>query len=294
MTNCPLSDHEDNNPSFSIDLVNGKWRCFGCEERGSFPELIAELDGTNVTEAEFELASSSNLDATMVAIEKMLGEKEAEKRFEYLCVESFLNVFPPIAKNSRAYQYLRQTRKLTNHTIVTFNLRWGDHGKYEDRIIMPIRDVTGKLVSYAGRTVCRGVKPKTRKARSASRTLFGIYEWRRYGRDMGMPYVVLVEGEFDAMYLQQYNVPAMATMGTAILTPRQLLLLRKLKPVVVLSYDSDEAGHKATYGDGKHRIGELSILKQYFQTIVIKLPPGKDPNDLKAHEVREIYDRFIV
>jgi len=291
MMHCPLPDHEDSNPSFSVSLSSGRYRCFGCESRGSFVELISEIDDIPIKEAAFMLKSSSNVDTVLAAVDRLLGE--SEDRLEYLSLESFYSVFPRIEKGMEAWEYLTKTRKLYRKTIRRFDCRWGDHGKYNGRVVLPIRTPEGRLLSYVGRTIYKGVKPKTKKARSAARTLFGMHElvaffnFSRY-----FDYIILVEGEFDAMYLQQFGVPAVAAMGTAVINKYQLNILRRTRAVVVLSYDPDEAGEKATYGDGKRRIGELRSLKKYMKTIVVKLPEGKDPNDLSRGEVDKYYGRF--
>ena len=81
-------------------------------------------------------------------------------------------------------------------------------------------------------------------------------------------------------------------MGTAVINKYQLNILRKTRATVVLSYDPDEAGEKAIYGDGKRRIGELKSIKRYMNTIVVELPEGKDPNELSRGEVDKYYGRF--
>lgn len=288
---CPLPDHEDANPSFSVSLSNGRYRCFGCEAKGSFVELIADIDNTPIKEAAFMLKSSSNVDVVLVAVDKMLGE--SEDRIAYLNLKSFHNVFSRVEKGTGAWEYLVKTRKLTSKMIRRFDCRWGDHGKYKGRIVIPIFTPEGRLLSYVGRTIHKGVKPKTKKARSAARTLFGMRELAKsvnYSRSF--QYIVLVEGEFDAMYLQQFRIPAVAAMGTAVINKYQLRILRRTRAIVVLSYDPDEAGEKATYGDGKRRIGELRSLKKYMRTIVVVLPEGKDPNDLTRGEVDIYFGRF--
>lgn len=290
MMRCPLPDHEDEIPSFSVSLHNGRYRCFGCEARGTFVELIAEIDDVPIGEAVATLKSSSKVDALLSAVNEMLEEPEDE--LEYLNLKSFYNVFPRVKKGSEAWEYLTRTRKLNPSIIRRFNCRWGDHGKYKGRIVIPIFTPEGKLLSYVGRTIYKGVKPKTRKARSAARTLFGMCELEKLVNNFRvLEYIVLVEGEFDSMYLQQFGVPAVAAMGTAVINRYQLNILRRTRATVVLSYDPDEAGEKAIYGDGKRRIGELRALKRYMKTIVIGLPEGKDPNDLSSKDVDKLYRR---
>jgi len=291
MMSCPLPDHDDSHPSFSVSLEDGDYRCFGCESRGSFVELIAEIDNVGAEEAAFMLKSSSNLDAVLGAIDRMLGDNS--DYIKYLDVQSFHNVFPRVERRSKAWEYLVKTRRLGGGAIRRFDCRWGDHGKYQGRVIIPIFTPEGKLLSYVGKTIYKGVKPKTRKARSAAHTLFGMYELAKSVNFSGsFKYIIVTEGEFDAMYLQQFGLPAVAVMGTAVISKYQLHILRKTRATVVLSYDPDEAGEKATYGDGKHRIGELQVLKKYMKTVVVELPKGRDPNELSSKEVKKYYGKY--
>lgn len=42
---CPLPDHPDTHPSFSINLKTGLWRCFACGRQGNIRQLMAALEG---------------------------------------------------------------------------------------------------------------------------------------------------------------------------------------------------------------------------------------------------------
>jgi len=290
MMTCPLPEHDDSNPSFSVNTANGKWRCFGCEARGTFAELLSEIDGISVSEALAQLKADRSTDAIISSIEQAL--EDDDESIEYLSLESFHNVFPPVEAGSKAWDYLRITRRLASRTIQRYGFRWCDHGKYQGRVILPIRMPDGKLLSYVARTIYRDVLPKTRKARSGARTLYGIYELGKYiGKTK---YVILVEGEIDAVYLQQYGVPAIANMGTSVINKYQIRILRKLRATIVLSYDGDDAGRKAIYGNGNSRQGELSALSRYMKVLSIDLSEGMDPNDLSGEEVKNVYERYVV
>jgi DNA primase len=151
--------------------------------------------------------------------------------------------------------------------------------------MIPIFTANGRLISYAGRTVHKGVRPKTRKCHSPHKTLYGAYELGLQYGERNRP-VVIVEGEFDAMYLQRYHVPAVAQVGTHELTCSQISLLRSLTRTVVLSYDGDEAGEAALSKS-------MEVLGPWFRTIAIRLPEGRDPNDLTPKEVKETYAEYV-
>jgi len=105
------------------------------------------------------------------------------------------------------------------------------------------------------------------------------------------PLLVIVEGEIDAIYLQQYGIPAVANMGVIPMGPEKIRLLRRYTKRVVLSYDGDDAGEKAVHGDEKRR-GELRSLSLHIPTVSVHLPEGRDPNNLSEKEVAAIYGNW--
>lgn len=285
MVQCPF--HNDSNPSCGIWKDNGYFKCFGCGEEGSMAEFIAEAEGVSLHEALRKLRGQDNISDLEDSIGRMLDQKE--KPLKYYKMSSFHSVFPAVLPETRAWDYLIG-RGLTEESIRRFDIRWGgDSGKYRYRVVMPIRTVEGKLLSYVGRAVIDAIAPKTRKSRSPHRTLFGLYELlEKYGE---VELLIVTEGEFDAIYLQQFGLPAVANMGTSAMGPEKIRLLRKYCRKVVLSYDGDEAGRRAMYGDGKRR-GELSALKRHLPTASVHLPDGFDPNSLQPEEVEELYGEW--
>ncbi len=290
---CPF--HDDNNPSFSVSLKDGNFRCFGCHEKGTFAELIAELDDISIDDALRKIKSSTHVEDIISIIHKALDDDEDEP-IQYFNEKSFHKVYPPVRGTPGMDYLMGDDRKLTEEIILRFDCRWGADDKYRDRVVVPIRMPSGRILTYVGRAIYRGVKPKTRKARSPQRTLFGIYEMlQRFSKRPR--YVILVEGEFDAMYLQQFGVPALSVMGSNALSSYQRIIVRKLRATVVLAYDSDVAGDFAVFGGytktGKQKIGELRGLNKVVPTIAVELPEGKDPNQLSESEINKIFGNFV-
>ena len=294
MANCPF--HNDETPSCGLWVDTGYFKCFGCHVEGSFAEFIAEVEDISFVEAKRIVRGQDRFSDLEDSINQFLDRES--KALKYFKWESFCETYPPISLGTEAEDYLTREggkppgRKLNAETIFRFNVRWGGKtGKFRYRVVLPIQTVEGKLLSYVGRAVRKGMVPKSRKARSPHRTLFGLQEL--IGKTGGRVHtLVLTEGEFDAMYLQQCGFPAVANMGTSLLGPEKIRLLRRYADQVVLSYDGDDAGRKAMYGDEKRREGELSLLSRYVPTISVHLPDGLDPNDLTPEQVEEIYGEY--
>jgi DNA primase len=290
MLNCPF--HDDNNPSCGVWKDSGYFLCFGCGARGSFTELIAELDGVSFDEAHRSLRSEDNVSTIESKIRRFLDEDVDALKFFNL--KSFLKVYPKLKEGDPGWQYLLG-RGITPESIHRFRMREGTK-RYHGRVVLPIFTPEGKLLSYVGRAINPDVRPKTIKSRSPHRTFYGIFEILRDSRvEPKSLSMVIVEGEFDAVYLQQFGIPAVSNMGTTPMTPYKIRILRRYAKRAVLSFDGDDAGYHAMYGDGeKRRCGIVHELRKHLPVTVVDLPDGKDPNELSAEDVIDLYGKYSI
>ena len=293
MVCCPF--HDDSEPSCGVWVDTGYFKCFGCGETGSFVEFVAKVENIPIFQAVRRVRGRTNLSDLQDTLSRMLDRQE--EVFKYYSVTSFLKAFPAVAKDSPGWEYLIG-RGITPESISRFRIRWGgETGKYRNRVILPIFTPDGKLVAYAGRTIIDGVRPKTKKSRSPHRTFYGIREMLSWNPNPTA--FILVEGEFDAMYLQQFRIPALSNMGTSPVGPEKVLLIRKYAKKVILAYDPDDAGETAMYGvhgvEGKKdREGEVARLSRHVPTVSIRLPEGKDPNEMSESEVMDVFGKWRV
>jgi len=121
---------------------------------------------------------------------------------------------------------------------------------FRDRIMIPIRDAQGRVIAFGGRTTVQDpAKYKNSGATplfDKSSVLFGLDHARDAVKDRRS--AIIVEGYMDALCLWQEGLSeVVASMGTA-LTVRQLKLLwqQTRTPEVIVLFDGDAAGHKAT------------------------------------------------
>lgn len=285
MIQCPF--HNDSDPSCGVWGDTGYFRCFACGEEGSLAELIAKVEDIPIHQALRRLRGQSSLKELEDSIGKMLDSKDVP--LAYYDVESFMKVYPAVLPETKVWDYLIG-RGITSESISRFQMRWGgDTGKYHHRVVLPIFTVPGKLLAYVGRAIYSEMAPKTRKSRSPHRALFGLHELLKCASCFEA--IVIVEGEFDAIYLQQYGIPAVANMGTSPLGAEKIRLLRKYAKKVVLAYDGDDAGIHAMFGkDGKP--GEVYRLSRHIPTISVRLPDGLDPNELCEQDVLSLFGKW--
>jgi DNA primase len=162
------------------------------------------------------------------------------------------------------------------------------------RLMLPIRDGQGRCCGFAGRAL-DGQEPKYRNSRAdalfrRSELLFGLHHAAGAIRATGE--VLLVEGPLDVIQLHQGGIGnVVAALGTA-LTPEQRQRLERLGARrLILAFDGDEAGRKAT----AQVISDLRpmVIAGTLELAVLDLPAGSDPDSLLRQEGAEVFRQRI-
>jgi DNA primase len=156
----------------------------------------------------------------------------------------------------------------------------GDRGRYDwfrDRIMFPIRAVSGEVIGFGGR-VLDDSKPKYINSPetplfSKGRELYGLFEARAALREKG--YALVVEGYMDVVALAQTGFAnAVATLGTAC-TAEHVQKLFRFTDAVVFSFDGDAAGRRAA---GRALEAALPHATDLRSVKFLFLPPEHDPD----------------
>ena len=156
------------------------------------------------------------------------------------------------------------------------------YDRFRDRIIFPIADGRGRMVSFGGRALDPQARAKYLNGPETGvfhkgRTLYGLPEARKLlhagGEDAAL---VVVEGYMDVIACQRAGVAAVAPMGTA-LTEEQMEALWRLHPEPTLCFDGDRAGRAAAF---RALDRALPILKPSFSFRFALSLGEKDPDDL--------------
>lgn len=272
---CPL--HSDNHPSFSMNINQGVWVCFGCNERGEFTRLV-----------ELVLSCSKNEAYQWVQSNGQLSSVEQLSRAFATAMDSPIGQYitDPDTKWERHYESIDNKimplwflkRGFTWDTINSWGIKYDP---MMDSVIVPVY-WEDKLVG----TVTRNTKenlPKYQNSPGLPRAeiLFGKI-------NPNAKRIYLVEGLLDCIWASQCGHTALSLLGTSI-SNRQILILRKYRfGQIVLALDNDEAGKKATQNlvmrlkDGGWLLPQLSI---------VKWPEGvKDANDCTPEQLREVFE----
>jgi DNA primase len=252
---CLNPDHEDSNPSFRVDRVTGVAHCFSC----GFKTNLFKYYGVFTNPVPMKIAA--------------LKEKLNELRTSHLGLE-LPNGHTP---------YLKQFRGVSPQTLKYFGAFYTNVvEKLVDRIVFPIKDITGKIVVFVGRhTLSNGNPRYINYPTGVKMPVFPAH------LPSGYQSMVIVEGVFDMLNLYDKGLEnVICAFGTNTLQndTKSKLLPFKAQGIthIYLLFDGDEAGEKAA-----------SALKplieaENFIVEIIKLPDGTDPGELDAIEVRSI------
>jgi DNA primase len=164
--------------------------------------------------------------------------------------------------------------------------------KFRNRIMFPIANESGKIIAFTGRTLSRDEKagpkylnsPET-PIYSKSRVLFNLDQAKESIRKLD--YAILVEGQMDCISVFAagfHNV--IASSGTAF-TESQARLLGRFSKNVVVNFDPDTAGAKAT----ERTLGLL--VEEEFQIKVLTLEPGFDPDLFIRRKGKQAYEAAL-
>ena len=161
--------------------------------------------------------------------------------------------------------------------------------RFRGRLLFPIHDLRGRVVGFGGRLLGEG-EPKYLNSPDTpvfhkGKLLYNLHVAKHAIRKAER--AVLVEGYFDVLRLSLAGVEeVVAPLGTG-LTGDQAALLRRYAPQVVLLYDSDDAGLRATFRAGDE------LLRHGLRVHVATLPPGEDPDTWARRRGREGLEQVL-
>ena len=301
---CPF--HSEKSPSFYVYPDTQSFYCFGCGAGGDAITFAKKINSIDYPEAVKMLAARAGMpepqedDKTGRMRSRILSMNKEAARFFHACLNSTVEE----ARQARAYW---RRRGLDDKTIVRFGLGYApndgqalyqflrDKGYNQQeldasglfkrspsgriyclfwkRVMTPIFDLRGNIIAFGGR-VLDDSKPKYVNSPETlvyhkSDTVFALQIAKRSASRR----FVLCEGYMDVISMQQAGIDtAVCACGTA-LTPDQVRLISEYADEVILSYDSDEAGQKAT-------LRSLELFRNSPVKVgVLQLPGAKDPDE---------------
>jgi DNA primase len=307
---CPF--HAEKSPSFYV--YEDGYHCFGCGAHGDAIGFVMKSQGAAFMDAVEALASEAGLE---VPKPSPAAAQAAQRRLDLHGVLAAAAgvyqraLFSPAGAGALAY--LRR-RGLTDCPMAGLGVGGGGEGRgalaqalasedvtpgrlmeagllrpgedgsprgelFFNRVMFPIRDRRGRVISFGGRTLGDG-QPKYINGPETvvfpkRRTLYGL-DLAREAVRARQP-VVVVEGYMDVIALHQAGFGgAVAPLGTA-LTEDQLELLWQMSPAPVLCFDGDAAGARAAARAADVALPRLAPDRTIR---IATLPVGEDPDTL--------------
>lgn len=177
----------------------------------------------------------------------------------------------------------------TGLVIRTENGRMYD--RFKGRVIYPVHSLSGRVVAFGGRTlrkektVAKYVNSPESAIYSKSRELYGMYQARN--AIARKKQCILVEGYMDVLSMHQAGVENVVASSGTSLTEGQIRMIKRFADTVVLIYDSDPAGIKASLR------GIDMLLAAGLALKVVLLPEGDDPDSFAQHHSATEVEEYI-
>jgi DNA primase len=171
----------------------------------------------------------------------------------------------------------------------------GYYDVFRDRLMIPIRDVQGRVIAFGGRTLTdeqpKYLNSPETELFSKGKTLFALDQAKAGISQLDQ--AVVVEGYFDAIALHAAGINnAVASLGTALSLEQVKLVLRYSESKqLVLNFDADKAGTNAA----ERAIGEIAELayKGEVQLKILNIPDGKDADEYLHTHTTEDYRQLL-
>ncbi len=310
---CPF--HSEKTPSFTVDEGRQTYKCFGCGEGGDVISFVQKYYSLDFMEAMEQLAKEYGIELKTGGNASDGRQSKEFYEINRLAARFFYKALRE--HNNPGYTYMRR-RGMTDETLNTFGIGYADdewtsltdhlveqgydpkklvevglssekdgrfYDKFRGRVIFPIINTGSKVIGFGGRIIADG-EPKYLNSRESSaflkrNNLYGLNVTKDYVRKENR--IILVEGYMDVVSLYQAGVRNVsASLGTA-LTDNQARLIKRYTSDVILSYDADEAGQKAT-------LRGLDVLyDEDLRAKVLVVTDGKDPDEFIKAKGRDAY-----
>lgn len=303
---CPF--HDDHTPSMVVSPSRQTYHCFVCGASGDVISFVQHHLNLSFIEALRWCAILAGLEFPQKEMSPEEEAKYKQKEAQRIAIEAAAKFFQ---KNlSQAESFLNNRGyKLDEKALSDFGVGYAPVGnvamntltaagysldrlkevdvvgstegrfydRFRDRVMFPFYDMQGHIIGFSGRIVTpreglgKYVNTGETPLFTKGKHIFGLYQARKSIGKKG--YAYLVEGQFDVMSLHKVGVEhVIGGSGTAF-TDDQIKLLLRFTDSIVMVYDADAAGVKASLKNC-----EL-LLKAGAKVKCIRLPKGTDPDE---------------
>ncbi|MGA9291331.1 MAG: DNA primase [Ignavibacteriaceae bacterium] len=321
---CPF--HSEKTPSFTVNEEKQIYHCFGCHAGGNVYKFLMEYEKISFIEAVQDLAKRTGitLEFDENINEEKQSEQEILYDINTLAARYFSDNLLNSTEGETGREYFNK-RKIKPQTLRAFGLGYSLNGwenfiefakdkkidlekavllgligrnkdgrlfdKFSGRIIFPIFSPNGRVIAFAGRILEN--REGTAKYLNSPESLIYTKGKILYGLSFAKDEIrrqdkaILVEGYMDLISLYQNGIKNVVAVSGTALTEDQVLLLSRYTKNIVLLFDADTAGIKASM-----RSIEL-LLKRDIEIKIVSLPSGEDPDSYVHNYGKEKFEELI-
>lgn len=314
---CPF--HDDTNPSMSVNPEKQIYKCFSCGASGTVFNFIMDFENMSFAEAVKTVADlggvkiegyyapktqnhGSLYDIYSLSLKYYMnninsaGGKEAKKYLKKRGIDE------KIIKEFQIGLALKNKNTLSNILVnkfkpddvlksgLTGNGNFGYYDLFYDRIMFPLYNLNGQVVAYSGRIYNKEDNAKYFNTRETEifkkgELLYNYHRAKNIARQKNQ--IIVMEGFMDVIRAHSVGIKnVIASMGTAV-TTKQANLIKKMAKEVILCFDGDEAGAKATEACIKE-LTNIGVIPK-----IIRLENNMDPDEFILKNGVEAFQRRI-
>lgn len=297
---CPF--HDDTNPSMSVSREKQIYTCFSCHATGNVFTFLMNYEHKEFNEVLSELASRVGITLTGFKVKKTSTKYDEWYKIYNIANKYYQNNL--LTKEGEGAREYLKNRSIDDNTVKEFEIGYSlnmrddltklltakghsidllnkiglsneDHDIYNSRLMFPLHDLNGKVIGFSGRIITGGKQNKYLNTKETElfkkgKLLYHYHIAREEARVKKS--VIIMEGFMDIIRASTVGIKnTVATMGTA-LTRDHIKEIKRLSNNIILCFDGDEAGVKATIASG-----EL-FKSEGIEVKVISLPGEDDPD----------------
>ncbi len=321
---CPF--HSEKTPSFTVSEEKQIYHCFGCHAGGNVFKFLMEFEKISFVESVQELAEKSGItleyndeggeerqteqellfdinhsvgryfsDNLLHSDEGEIARNYFDKRKIKLQTQRSFGLGYSLPGKDNLVDFLTKDKididKALSLGLIGSNESGRLYDKFSGRIIFPIFSPNGRVVAFAGRVL--DPAQKTAKYLNSpesliytkGRTLYGLSLAKEEIRKLDK--AIIVEGYMDLISLFQNGIKNVVAVSGTALTDEQVQLLSRYTKNVVLLFDADTAGIKASM-----RSIEI-LLRKNMDVKIASVPEGEDPDSYVNKFGKESFDGII-
>ncbi len=312
---CPF--HDDTNPSMSVSREKQIYTCFSCHATGNVFTFLM-----NYEHKEFNQVLNDLANRVGITLNGFKLKKQSTKYDEWYKIYDLANKYYQnnlLSKDGEGAREYLKNRSIDDETVKEFEIGYSlksrddltklltakghsvdllnkigisneDHDIYNSRLMFPLHDLNGKVIGFSGRIITSGKQNKYLNTKETELFKKGklLYHYHIAKEEARVKKsVIIMEGFMDIIRASTVGIKnTVATMGTA-LTRDHIKEIKRLSNNIILCFDGDEAGVKATLASG-----EL-FKNEGIEVKVITLPGEDDPDTYILKNGKDAFQLLI-